>query len=220
MLSNNVCFLNTKPIKDVSRLIGNHYFMFYKITDLNFHEFSINLSYLGYERIYIFRVVSDSAYAAFLELNNNSSVMVESFSTPQNNQFELVLHTISLTELFHNEIFIDFVFNANFLSNTYNNFLFCFEGISYPELILHFGVNNVHVSGGSTIFRHIINPVKFKLGQIILAIEAGNPKGVSTSFKLKTKDVEYSAGGLKTFKLNATKMPLNLELFRKNIKND
>jgi hypothetical protein len=97
------------------------------------------------------------------------------------------------------------------------NILFCFEGLTFPDLYLFFKNKNTLITPGGSPLRYLVSPVKFRLSQIITAIECGDIRGVRSSFHLEdTNQVIHTNDG--TIILNKTKHNLDLEelLSRKN----
>jgi hypothetical protein len=97
------------------------------------------------------------------------------------------------------------------------NILFCFEGLTFPDLYLFFKNKNTLITQGGIPLRYLMSPVKFRLSQIISAIECGDLRGVRSSFHLEDTNQEIHTND-GTLILNKTKHNLDLEelLSRKN----
>lgn len=206
------------------RLIGSHYFMPYELNKINFNSFGNNLMYLGFNKLLIYNVLSDSLYAKIDEKIKQQPIWAPELFTcdlDPNISFQLIVQTVCINDLFDLRYFNEKILLADNNSKLEDSFniLFCFEGITFPDLYLYFKNRNILITPGGSTLRYFINPLKFRLSQIISAIESGDIKGIRSSFHLQdiNKVITTNEG---TLILNKTKHNLNLEyLLSKNFTN-
>lgn len=199
---------STRPLKDNYRLLGCNYFMTYSISWINLGNFVNRLLLHGINELIILRVLEDNLYNITKQEENFQKMFANNMyclnSDNTTTIFSLLIHTVSITELFDLKFFKNEILTykeKNDWSRSFNT-LFCFEGITLPELLLYFKLQKILYSQGSSKLRSHVIPIKFRLSQIISSIELGSIKGINNSFHLPERFIQFNNKEFNLIKLN------------------
>lgn len=135
------------------------------------------------------RISSTSALLANLNSvsNHNLNIVVISQETTEVKVFKLdneLTSNITITLIPFNEFWTEKTIVSSFIHNDFTNkAIFLFEDMTYKQIVTHFAVFGIVISGGSNTKKHILSPIQLRLARFIIAIEgAQSSQKVAVSF--------------------------------------
>lgn len=175
------------------RLITCCYYLKNEFDWYNYKPFFRNLSKLFIDNITIFRVMTEANFK--MSSHKSNFTAVESYFSEDLNLTVTVI-SLTLESLFTNEIFNNNVLNyKNQESLEALNCFFIFEGFYYSQLHMAFTIKSILISGGSNQLRYSMNPVKFRLSQLINSLEeTWYLDNVVSSYFLKSDNLLIKTG--------------------------